>query len=134
MDRDRIGVMGHSHGGSMTVNLLTHSDLFRTWIARSGAYNQSLMVFGFQNERRTLWEATGVYVKVSPFFHVDKLKLPVLLIHGEVNVNPGTLPLQSELLRTTAGPTPVIRGIDRPVWSAPHRTLRPREAARGIDH
>ncbi len=30
VDRDRIGVMGHSHGGLMTVNLLTHSDLFRT--------------------------------------------------------------------------------------------------------
>jgi dipeptidyl aminopeptidase/acylaminoacyl peptidase len=98
VDRDRIGVMGHSHGGLMTVNLLTHSDLFRSGIARSGAYNRSLTAFGFQNERRTLWEATDVYVKVSPFFHVDKLKLPILLIHGEVDVNPGTVPLQSELL------------------------------------
>ena len=98
VDRDHIGVMGHSHGGLMTVNLLTHSDLFRTGVARSGAYNRSLTAFGFQNERRTLWEATDVYVKVSPFFHVDKLKLPVLLIHGEVDVNPGTVPLQSELL------------------------------------
>jgi dipeptidyl aminopeptidase/acylaminoacyl peptidase len=65
VDRDRIGVMGHSHGGLMTVNLLTHSDLFRAGIARSGAYNRSLTAFGFQNERRTLWEATDVYVKVS---------------------------------------------------------------------
>ncbi len=98
VDRDRIGVMGHSHGGLMTVNLLTHSDLFRSGIARSGAYNRSLTAFGFQNERRTLWEATDVYVKVSPFFHADKLKLPVLLIHGEADANPGTVPLQSELL------------------------------------
>jgi dipeptidyl aminopeptidase/acylaminoacyl peptidase len=98
VDRDRIGVMGHSHGALMTVNLLTHSDLFRAGIARSGAYNRSLTAFGFQNERRTLWQATDVYVKVSPFFHVDKLKLPLLLIHGEADVNPGTVPLQSELL------------------------------------
>jgi dipeptidyl aminopeptidase/acylaminoacyl peptidase len=98
VDGDRIGVMGHSHGGLMTVNLPTHSDLFRAGIARSGAYNRSLTAFGFQNERRTLWQATDVYVKVSPFFHVDKLKLPVLLIHGEADVNPGTVPLQSELL------------------------------------
>ena len=98
VDRDRIGVMGHSHGGLMTVNLLTHSGLFRSGIARSGAYNRSLTAFGFQNERRTLWEATDVYVKVSPFFHADKLKLPILLIHGEMDVNPGTVPLQSELL------------------------------------
>lgn len=98
VDRDRIGVMGHSHGALMTVNLLTHSDLFRTGIARSGAYNRSLTAFGFQSERRTLWEAPDVYVNVSPFFHVDKLKLPLLLIHGEADVNPGTVPLQSELL------------------------------------
>lgn len=98
VDPDRIGVMGHSHGGLMTVNLLTHSSLFRAGIARSGAYNRSLTAFGFQNERRTLWEATDVYVKVSPYFHASKLKAPVLLIHGEADVNPGTTPIQSELL------------------------------------
>ena len=98
VDRDRIGVMGHSHGALMTVNLLTHSDLFRAGIARSGAYNRSLTAFGFQNERRTLWEATDVYVKVSPYFHVDALKRPVLLIHGEADANPGTRTIQSELL------------------------------------
>ena len=98
VDRDRIGVMGHSHGGLMTVNLLIHSDLFRAGVARSGAYNRSLTAFGFQSERRTLWEAPEVYAKVSPFFHADLLKLPLLLIHGEADVNPGTVPLQSELL------------------------------------
>ena len=98
VDPDRIGVMGHSHGGLMTVNLLTHSDLFRAGIARSGAYNRSLTAFGFQNERRTLWEATDVYVKVSPYFHADKLERPVLLIHGAADVNPGTTPIQSEFL------------------------------------
>ena len=98
VDSDRIGVMGHSHGALMTLNLLTHSDLFRAGIARSGAYNRSLTAFGFQSERRTLWQAPDVYAKVSPFFHVDELKNPVLLIHGEADVNPGTRPFQSELL------------------------------------
>ncbi len=98
VDRDRIGVMGHSHGALMTVNLLTHSDLFRAGIARSGAYNRSLTAFGFQSERRTLWQATDTYVKVSAYFHIDKLKYPVLLIHGEADPNPGTRPIQSELL------------------------------------
>jgi dipeptidyl aminopeptidase/acylaminoacyl peptidase len=97
-DRDRIGVTGHSHGGLMTVNLLAWSDLFRAGIARSGAYNRSLTAFGFQNERRTLWEATDVYTKVSPFFHAEKIKSPLLLIHGAADANPGTVPLQSELL------------------------------------
>jgi dipeptidyl aminopeptidase/acylaminoacyl peptidase len=98
VDRDRIGVMGHSHGGLMTVNLIAHTNLFRAGIARSGAYNRSLTAFGFQNERRTLWEATDVYVKVSPFFHAPDIKTPLLLIHGEADVNPGTVPLQSEKL------------------------------------
>jgi len=98
VDRDRIGVMGHSHGALMTVNLLTHTDLFRAGIARSGAYNRSLTAFGFQNERRTLWEATDVYVKVSPYFHAKALKRPVLLIHGQADANPGTRTIQSELL------------------------------------
>jgi dipeptidyl aminopeptidase/acylaminoacyl peptidase len=97
-DRDRIGITGHSHGGLMTVNLIAHSDLFRAGVALSGAYNRSLTAFGFQNERRTLWEATDVYVKVSPLFHADKIKSPLLLIHGEADVNPGTIPLQSERL------------------------------------
>jgi dipeptidyl aminopeptidase/acylaminoacyl peptidase len=43
-------------------------------------------------------QVTKVYVKVSPYFHADKLKLPVLLIHGEADVNPGTVPLQSQIL------------------------------------
>ncbi len=82
----------------MTVNLLAHSDLFRAGVARSGAYNRSLTAFGFQNERRTLWEAPEVYLKVSPFFHADKIKSPLLLIHGALDANPGTVPLQSEKL------------------------------------
>ncbi len=96
VDRDRIGVTGHSHGALMTANLLANSDLFRAGIARSGAYNRSLTSFGFQNERRTLWEAPEVYQKVSPFFHADKLKRPLMLIHGEADYNPGTVPLQSQ--------------------------------------
>ncbi|MBI3550910.1 MAG: S9 family peptidase [Elusimicrobia bacterium] len=97
VDRDRIGVMGHSHGGLMTANLVAHTELFRAGIARSGAYNRTLKTaFGFQNERRTLWEAPEVYTKVSPFFHANEMKAPLLLIHGEDDANPGTVSLQSE--------------------------------------
>ena len=31
-------------------------------------------------------------------------------------------------------PTPVISGIDRPVWSASHRASRLREPVRAVDH
>jgi dipeptidyl aminopeptidase/acylaminoacyl peptidase len=98
VDPERIGVMGHSHGAMMTANLLAHSNMFRAGIARSGAYNKSLTAFGFQNERRTLWEALDTYIKVSPLFYANKIRDPILLIHGEADFNPGTVPLQSERL------------------------------------
>jgi dipeptidyl aminopeptidase/acylaminoacyl peptidase len=96
IDKGRIGVMGHSYGAFMTANLLAHSDLFRAGIARSGAYNRTLTPFGFQNERRTFWEAPEVYAKMSPFNAAHKIDEPLLLIHGEADNNPGTFPVQSE--------------------------------------
>ena len=95
-DPDRVGVGGHSYGAFMTANLLAHSDLFRAGIARSGAYNRTLTPFGFQNERRTIWEAPDLYIKVSPFMNVTTIKEPILLTHGEADDNTGTFPIQSE--------------------------------------
>lgn len=97
-DRDRVGVGGHSYGAFMTANLLAHSDIFRAGIARSGAYNRTLTPFGFQNERRTFWEVPQVYARMSPFFYADKINEPILLIHGEMDDNSGTYPIQSERL------------------------------------
>jgi dipeptidyl aminopeptidase/acylaminoacyl peptidase len=98
VDPDRVGVTGHSHGAMMTANLVAHSDLFRAGVATSGAYNKTLTPFGFQNERRSVWEATDVYLKVSPFFSADRLKTPLLLIHGAEDANPGTITMQSTAL------------------------------------
>jgi dipeptidyl aminopeptidase/acylaminoacyl peptidase len=95
-DRNRIAVGGHSYGAFMTANLLAHSDLFKTGIARSGAYNRTLTPFGFQAEQRTYWEAVDTYTQMSPFTHVQKIKEPILLIHGEADDNSGTFPVQSE--------------------------------------
>jgi len=95
-DPDRVGVGGHSYGAFMTANLLAHSDLFRAGIARSGAYNRTLTPFGFQSERRTLWEAPELYLKVSPFMFAAKINEPMLMTHGEADDNTGTFPIQSE--------------------------------------
>ena len=95
-DPDRVGVGGHSYGAFMTANLLAHTDLFRAGIARSGAYNRTLTPFGFQNERRTIWEAPELYLKVSPFMYAQKINEPMLMIHGEADDNSGTFPIQSE--------------------------------------
>lgn len=95
-DRNRIGVGGHSYGAFMTANLLSHSNLFAAGIARSGAYNRTLTPFGFQYEQRTYWETPEVYNTMSPFMNADKVKTPILLIHGEADNNSGTFPIQSE--------------------------------------
>lgn len=95
-DPARVGVGGHSYGAFMTANLLAHSDLFRAGIARSGAYNRTLTPFGFQSERRTLWQAPELYLKMSPFMYAHKINEPILLIHGEADNNAGTFPIQSE--------------------------------------
>ncbi|NSL89829.1 S9 family peptidase [Chitinophaga sp. Mgbs1] len=97
-DKDHIAVGGHSYGAFMTSNLLAHTNLFKAGISRSGAYNRTLTPFGFQNEQRTYWQAPEVYYKMSPFSYADKLKTPILLIHGEADNNPGTFPVQSERL------------------------------------
>ncbi|MFZ5999613.1 MAG: alpha/beta hydrolase family protein, partial [Bacteroidota bacterium] len=96
VDPNRVGVGGHSYGAFMTANLLAHSDLFKAGIARSGAYNRTLTPFGFQQEERTYWEAPEVYYKMSPFSYADKIKEPILLVHGEADNNSGTFPIQTE--------------------------------------
>ena len=119
-DPDRIGVTGHSHGAMMTANLVAHSDLFRAGVATSGAYDKILTPFGFQSERRSVWEAQDVYLKVSPFFFADKLKTPLLLIHGAEDANPGTIPLQStmfyEAIRGNGGTTRLVMLPHEPHW------------------
>ncbi len=96
IDRERVAVGGHSYGAFMVANLLSHSDLFAAGIARSGAYNRTLTPFGFQREERTYWDAPEIYYNMSPFMHADKMKTPLLLIHGEADNNSGTYPMQSE--------------------------------------
>ncbi|KPH63394.1 S9 family peptidase [Pseudoalteromonas porphyrae] len=95
-DKDKIAIAGHSYGAFMVANLLAHSDLFKTGIARSGAYNRTLTPFGFQGEERDFWQAQDVYANMSPFFHAEKINEPMLMIHGQEDPNSGTFPMQSE--------------------------------------
>ena len=97
-DRDRMAIGGHSYGGFMTANLLSHTRLFKAGIARSGAYMRSLTPFGFQSERRNFWKAKDVYDEMSPFNYADKVKDALLIIHGQLDDNMGTFPVQSERL------------------------------------
>lgn len=120
VDRQRIGVTGHSHGALMTANLVTHTDLFKAGVATSGSYNKTLTPFGFQNERRSVWQARDVYIKASPFFYADKIKHPLLLVHGEDDANPGTEPIQSlklyQAIRGNGGTAKLVMLPHEPHW------------------
>ncbi|MCC7052438.1 MAG: S9 family peptidase [Gemmatimonadaceae bacterium] len=114
-DRDRIGVGGHSYGAFMTANLLAHSNIFRAGIARSGAYNRTLTPFGFQQEERPYWEASGIYNRMSPFTYADSIKTPILLIHGMNDDNSGTFPIQSErMYAALKGNGAIVRYVQLP--------------------
>lgn len=120
VDRNRIGVTGHSHGALMTANLIAHTDLFKAGVATSGSYNKTLTPFGFQNERRSVWQAQDVYLRASPFFHAGQTKLPLLLVHGEDDANPGTEPIQSrklfQAIRGNGGTVRLVMLPHEPHW------------------
>jgi dipeptidyl aminopeptidase/acylaminoacyl peptidase len=114
-DPNRVGVGGHSYGAFMTANLLAHSNLFKAGVAESGAHNRTLTPFGFQSERRTIWQAPDVYLKMSPFMYADKIKTPILLIHGEADDNDGTFPIQSDrMYQAVCGNGGIVRLVFLP--------------------
>ncbi len=112
INRNKVAVGGHSYGAFMTANLLTHSKLFARGIARSGAYNRTLTPFGFQSEQRNYWDVPAIYNEMSPFMNADKMKTPLLLVHGEADNNPGTFTLQTEryfqALKNLGAPTRMV--------------------------
>jgi dipeptidyl aminopeptidase/acylaminoacyl peptidase len=117
-DSTKVAVGGHSYGAFMTTNLLAHCNLFKAGIARSGAYNRTLTPFGFQNEERTYWQAPDLYFKMSPFSYANKIKTPLLMIHGEADNNPGTFPIQSErLFNAIKGHGGTVRFVQLPYES-----------------
>lgn len=95
-DTARVAVGGHSYGSFMTANLMCHTKYFKAGLAESGAFNRSLTPFGFQNEDRTYWKVQKVYNDMSPFNYADSLSGHVLFVHGTMDENTGTHPIQTE--------------------------------------
>lgn len=120
VDRDRIGITGHSHGALMTANLLARSNLFRAGVATSGSYNKTLTPFGFQNERRSFWVAPEVYADASAFFHANTIDEPLLIVHGKDDANPGTEPVQApklyQAIRGNGGTARLVMLPFEPHW------------------
>jgi dipeptidyl aminopeptidase/acylaminoacyl peptidase len=90
LDKDRLGIGGHSYGAFSTMNAMTHTPFFKAGIAGDGMYNRTLTPNGFQNERRTIWEGRDTYLDMSPFLVADRLSGAVLMYHSLEDQNNGT--------------------------------------------
>jgi dipeptidyl aminopeptidase/acylaminoacyl peptidase len=95
VDRDRMGLGGHSYGAFSAVNAMTLVPYFKAGIAGDGMYNRTLTPFGFQSERRNFFDAMDTYLDMSPFFRADKLSGALLMYHSLEDQNVGTHPLSS---------------------------------------
>ncbi len=95
IDRERLGVGGHSYGAFSTMNAMVHTPFFKAGIAGDGNYNRTLTPFSFQSERRTLWQAKDVYFSMSPLFFANNMSGALLMYHGADDQNTGTFPINS---------------------------------------
>ncbi|MFC1556328.1 prolyl oligopeptidase family serine peptidase, partial [candidate division KSB1 bacterium] len=95
IDRDRLGIGGHSYGAFGTANIMIHTPYFKAGIAGDGNYNRTLTPMTFQSERRNLWEAREVYLRMSPLLWADQLSGALLMYHGLDDMNVGTFPIHS---------------------------------------
>lgn len=99
VDKDRIGVQGHSWGGYQIAHLVTRTNIFKC--AESGAPVANMIsAYGgirwwtglsrmFQYEHTqsriggTLWEYPRRYIENSPIFYIDRIETPVLIMHND---------------------------------------------------
>ena len=95
IDRQRLGIGGHSYGAFSTVNAMVNLPFFKAGIAGDGNYNRTLTPNGFQSERRDLWEARETYLAMSPFLNADRLQGALLMYHSLEDQNTGTDPSNS---------------------------------------
>ncbi len=124
IDKDRIGVQGHSWGGYQIAYLVTKTDIFRCAEAGAPVPNMISAYGGirwwtglsrmFQYEHTqsriggTLWEYPVRYIENSPIFFVDKINTPLLLMHNDAD---GHVPWYQGIELFVA-----LRRLGKPAW------------------
>lgn len=96
VEPSKIVLGGDSFGACAVAAALTQTDEFAAAILRSGCYNRTLAPFGMPLSRGSYWEVPDEYRDASPFELANRISTPSLLIHGEADPGPATLPLQSQ--------------------------------------
>ncbi len=124
VDRERIGVQGHSWGGYQISYMITRTDLFAAAEAGAPVSNmvsayggirwQSGMSRAFQYERTqsriggSLWDKPLRYIENSPIFTADKIRTPLLMMHNDED---GAVPWYQGIELFVA-----LRRLGQPVW------------------
>jgi dipeptidyl aminopeptidase/acylaminoacyl peptidase len=100
IDSTKVGCMGASYGGFMTMYLTTQTDFFSAAIAHAGVSSISgywgegywgYLYSEVASANSFPWNNKDLYVNQSPLFQADKVHTPILLLHGnsDTNVPPG---------------------------------------------
>lgn len=96
VDSTKIGCMGASYGGFMTMYLQTQTDLFAAAVSHAGIANHTSYwgqgYWGYNYSEVSMansypWSHRELYVDRSPLFNADKIHTPLLLLHGDVDTN-----------------------------------------------
>lgn len=134
IDKDNIGVQGHSWGGYQIAYLVTKTNIFKA--AESGAPVPNMIsAYGgirwwtglsrqFQYEHTqsriggTPWEYPQRYIENSPIFNIDKIHTPLLIMHNDAD---GHVPWYQGIeffvsLRRLGKPSWFLNYNDEPHW------------------
>jgi dipeptidyl aminopeptidase/acylaminoacyl peptidase len=92
-DPDRLGVGGWSYGGILTDHVLTKTGRFKA--ATSGASEVNYIANYGTDHYQKEWEAelglpwrnTEAWTRISPFFQVEKITTPTLILNGADDLN-----------------------------------------------
>lgn len=107
VDGGRVGIYGGSFGGFLVEYLVANSERFAAAVSLFGIANIGSYwgagAWGWTYGDVALsdsypWSAAKMYVERSPLFSADRIRTPLLLLHGEADVN--VPPEESEQLYT----------------------------------
>lgn len=96
INREKVGCMGASYGGFMTMYLQTKTDIFAAAMSHAGIsditsyWGEGYWGYSYNSQAAANsypWNARDIYVEQSPLFHADKINTPILFLHGAADTN-----------------------------------------------